>query len=531
MINVSNNTYTWQTFELEFESMGVYTNPYMELELNVEFISPAGKKNVVPGFWDGDNKWKVRFAPPVPGCWKWETKGDNEDFGFNDKSGQFFVEEYKGDNPIYKHGFLKISENKRGFCYSDGTPFFWLGDTLWSCPSRATTEEWKEIVAYRCQQGFNIAQVNILPQHDCSGENDYRLPFDTGNELWNMEKLNTSYFQALDEQMKVTAETGLFTAMVVLWFDYVPGTNPTWQVHRKAEFTPELAAHYGRYIAARYGAFGTCWLVTGDSDFENSAAISIYDSAANAIREALPYKPLMTAHLNGGLCTPENLEQKQWLDFHMYQSSHNKTSELVAKKYSMELRSKETAKPILNGEPIYEGIGFHMEKESADRSFVRKTGWYSILSGGNAGITYGAHGMWGHHRQGEAFLHSEAWHMPLDWKFAIRFEGAEDYGRMKSFFESLPWLELEPSNEILDGDKEEHYIAAATKDQKLIVVYAKDCSCFDINLSGSFEYDASWFDPASGEKLKAETLNINRSLNVKEVPWKGEAVLLLKAKL
>ena len=43
------------------------------------------------------------------------------------------VTAYTGDNPLLKHGFLRVSANKRHFEHADGTPFLWLGDTWWKC--------------------------------------------------------------------------------------------------------------------------------------------------------------------------------------------------------------------------------------------------------------------------------------------------------------------------------------------------------------------------------------------------------------
>jgi hypothetical protein len=112
----------------------------------------------------------------------------------------------------------------------------------------------------------------------------------------------------------------MYTAGVILWFDYVPGTNLSWGTKRKANFTPEQTAVYGRYLAARYAAYGTIWITTGDTDFKDSYAMSVYDAAAQAVRNASPYGNLMTAHLNGGIYTPKELNDRDWLDFHMYRS-------------------------------------------------------------------------------------------------------------------------------------------------------------------------------------------------------------------
>ena len=154
---ITKKTHVWSVVELDFISEQKCKNPYTDVEAFVVFASPGGERYKVPCFWDGEDKWKARFAPPLPGCWSWEATSNNAyDNGFNGKKGEFHADEYQGENPVYKHGFLKVNENNRGFINEDGTPFFWLGDTVWSSPSKATVDEWEEYIAFRRRQGFNI---------------------------------------------------------------------------------------------------------------------------------------------------------------------------------------------------------------------------------------------------------------------------------------------------------------------------------------------------------------------------------------
>lgn len=518
----------WNVMELYFESKKNYDNPYMDISLQVEFISPQGKKYIVPGFWDGDLVWKARLAPNEEGVWKWNSIcTDISNDGLHANSGQFLVQKYEGDNPVYKHGFLKISENKRGFCHADGTMFFWLGDTVWAAPSRATVDEWKEYVKSRSEQGFNVAQVNALPQHDCSGdENGYRLPFQKGNVVLNLERLNIEYFKYLDKLMDLTVQHGMFTAMVVLWFDYVPGTNPMWGVYRKADFTPSLAEHYAEYLAARYAAYGTIWIITGDSDFENKYSISVYDAAAKAIKQSCPYDALVTAHLNGGLFTPQSLNERSWFDFHMFQSSHHPESHKVALHYAIKDRQYIPKRPVLNGEPPYENIGYFMKNERIDRYYVRKTAWFSILGGGNAGITYGAHGLWSWHRQGEVFYPADAWQMPYDWKDALQFPGACDYVTIKMFMQNHRWLEFEPIDKV--RTEKETEFAASHNDEVFIVYLAKpDKVYIDKSIVGSGHLRALWFNPTNGDTTDAQGMFANNEAVFDAETFTDDVVLVI----
>jgi hypothetical protein len=58
------------------------------------------------------------------------------DPGLHGQAGRFQVRPAAGDNPLYRHGgFLRVSGDGHSLTYTDGTPFFWLGDTWWFCPS------------------------------------------------------------------------------------------------------------------------------------------------------------------------------------------------------------------------------------------------------------------------------------------------------------------------------------------------------------------------------------------------------------
>lgn len=56
-------------------------NPFLDIRLQVTFISPANEHLVVPGFFDGDGQggpkgsvWRARFTPNAPGTWHYEAE-------------------------------------------------------------------------------------------------------------------------------------------------------------------------------------------------------------------------------------------------------------------------------------------------------------------------------------------------------------------------------------------------------------------------------------------------------------------------
>ena len=61
------------TQEIVLTSTVEYRTPYTEAAIHAVFTGPNGQKMTVPGFWDGEQTWKIRFAAPDEGQWSYET--------------------------------------------------------------------------------------------------------------------------------------------------------------------------------------------------------------------------------------------------------------------------------------------------------------------------------------------------------------------------------------------------------------------------------------------------------------------------
>ena len=150
----------WELFETSYETQKSYAKPFVDVEVNVVF-SQGERQWTVPAFWAGGNKWTVRFAPPVQGEYAFRVQcTDKDNAELNGREQTLHVTAYAGDNPLLKHGFLKISPDKRHFEHADGLPFFWLGDTWWKglC-KRLTWEGFQELAADRKAKGFSVVQI------------------------------------------------------------------------------------------------------------------------------------------------------------------------------------------------------------------------------------------------------------------------------------------------------------------------------------------------------------------------------------
>ena len=61
-------TTKWKTVDLSFKLKKEVDNPF-QVALDCEFIAEDGFTIKVPGFYNGDNEWVVRFNPNKVGIW------------------------------------------------------------------------------------------------------------------------------------------------------------------------------------------------------------------------------------------------------------------------------------------------------------------------------------------------------------------------------------------------------------------------------------------------------------------------------
>ena len=84
---------------------------------------------------------------------------------------------------------LQVSENKQTIL-KNGEPFFYLADTVWSAFTNIDKKDWIYFLNKRKSQGFNVLQMNLMPQWDRSVTDEIELPFKIEDNYFNIEKKN-----------------------------------------------------------------------------------------------------------------------------------------------------------------------------------------------------------------------------------------------------------------------------------------------------------------------------------------------------
>lgn len=378
-------------------------------------------------------------------------------------------------------GRLRISES-RDYFLRDGEKFFYLADTCWSAFTNASLDDWGYYLEYRRMQGFNALQINILPQHDRSVSSNYLEPFEASlSGDWDFSRRNEKYFDRAEKMVEMAVEKGFTPALVLLWCNYVRGTWGS-NITPSRIIPREYIEDYIEYVVSRFSKYNPIFIVSGDTNFESNEAIEYYMAALEIVKKKAA-SSLTTMHLMAGLVLPETFIKSEHLDFYMYQSGHNRERQSLAFEIAQKYYNTPIRRPIVNGEPCYEGHA-HGGKYGRFSNFdVRRAIWQSLLSGAKAGVAYGAHGIWNWHVKGCRFIGEIFSGESYDWRTALRLPGAFDAAFARWVFERYDMFDIEPANNKLLYNTGSEIRVSMGKDK--IVVYSPYNWSIKLKIDGS----------------------------------------------
>ena len=120
----------YASIELTLQVEAEYVNPYDAREVTLQgiFQAPEGRGEIsVPGFWDGEQAWRVRFTPSQEGTWQYQLIITDENGSSAPAEGSFNV--IASD----LHGWLQVGNwanpafSSQYLVHHDGTPFYGVG--------------------------------------------------------------------------------------------------------------------------------------------------------------------------------------------------------------------------------------------------------------------------------------------------------------------------------------------------------------------------------------------------------------------
>ena len=444
--------------EWAYSSGKRYSDPFNDVLLDLLITRPDGSEQVVPTFWAGDHSWRVRYSSTQTGVHHFRTVcSDASNSSLHDQTGTLEVTPYEGDNPLLRHGPLRVASNGRTLEHVDGTPFFWLGDTWWMgfCKRFGWPEDFQELAADRVAKGFSLIQIvaGLYPDmepFDERGANEAGFPWDR-----EFTRINPAYFDLADLRLAHLVRSGLVPCIFGCWGFFL-------------DFAGEEAIKkHWRYLIARYGAYPVVWCTAGEAlmpyylseetaQFQKwrtetrlvspadvtwlpPAKRAAWSEIMRAVRATDPYNHPLTIHPNGfGHLTPDDTTL---LDINMLHPAHFGYPTLVDMVNIVESAVAEGPRiPVLVAEVNYEG-----EMDMNWHETQRFLFWSSILTGAG-GHTYGANGIWQVNTPEKEFGPSPhgAHYGNTPWNEAYQLPGSGHLGNSKRLLERYAWWEFEP---------------------------------------------------------------------------------------
>lgn len=437
---------------------------------------------------------------------------------------------------------LKVSDNQRFLQYTDGTPFFWLGDTGWLLPQRLNQDEAGGYLSRAAKAGYNVVQVQVINGVPCM--NAYGQYSNNPDDPWNFScftkkkaskkgnttvmnnPLTANYWDHMDRIIQMAERQNIYIGMVCIWGGLV----------KNGAIDVAGAKAYGRFLAERYkDSPNIIWIIGGD--IQGNIKPEVWTALAESIR-SIDKKHLMTFHPRGRYTSAKWWSQAPWLDFHMFQSGHRAYGQRMGnKEYPIPDDTEEDCwmyvdstwaykpiKPVLDGEPSYEDIPQGLHNADGPRwqaHDVRRYAYWDVFAG-CCGHTYGHNAIMQMVKPGLGVAYANS---SKPWYEAQQDPGYQQMKYLKALMLSFPYFERVPDQQVLlgqNGEKYDRRIATRGNDYMLIYSYFASDIKIDLTKISGTKKRVWWMNAATGNlRYLGEHSGNDLSINMQENPEPG----------
>jgi hypothetical protein len=452
------------------------------------FCGPQGQSLTVPGFYDSEMGYVVRFSPTVEGVWHYTSHSDMP--ALDGVSGAVVC--LANDEPAI-HGQLVIDPaHPQHFRFEDGTPCFPLGyEVDWLMMMDQQPSDLTRVEAFLdsiAAAGFNLVTVNAYA-YTCRGwvaedqESDPRYikpalaPWPGGNEQPDYSRMDPAFFHHVDRVMLDLLQRGILAHVMI----HVYNKQVNWPEPGSADDD-----RYWHYIVARYQAFcNIIWDTAKESYYQ--PAEYIWDRMG-LIRRLDGYRRLLTVHDANTPYAPDKAWSQRW--WHPKKDYSDELADFKADQihgdwYADAVRNYRAARrPYMNIEYGYEegvqDLPTYGVKQDW-REVIRRT-WLIAMGGGYVNYYYS----------------NTAWNL-----FAPQPEppGYQAMRRFYDFWQGTRYWTLTPDNTPL-GDTAREGVYCRANVGVEYVVWDEPGEGFTLTVTGATApLKATWFDPLTGESV------------------------------
>jgi Protein of unknown function (DUF4038)/Putative collagen-binding domain of a collagenase len=419
---------------------------------------------------------------------------------------------------LAQSSFAQFTVDPSGrYLLKDGKPFFWLGDTGWELFQRLDLAEADRYFKRRSEQGFTVVQAVVLAEMD--GLHTPNANGDTPLVNDDPSKPNEKYFKHVDDIVDKAAQYNINIGMLPTWGDKI--FKDKWGTGPEIFTNEDIAARYAGWLATRYkDKKNIIWVLGGDRRPRGEKDVNIWRAMGNAIMKATNNKAVITFHPQPNqLGSAEWFHQDAWLSLNMFQTGHCRdvpVYDRIQAAYNLK-----PAKPVLDGEPIYEDhpVCFNSKDLGTSSAYdVRRSAYLDIFAGA-FGHTYGCHDIWQ--------MYSSKFE-PLNgahffWYDALELPGANQMIFLRKLIESHHITERVPDQSLVkENDTNPAERIQATRGHDYLFVYSTAGLPFTVimgKIKGT-NLQAYWYDPRKGKTTPLDAV-ANKGSKLFTPPTKG----------
>ena len=202
----------YEPFELAFTAAREWPKPFVQVRVTAVFTAPSGRSCVVDGFHDGGRTVARTIRGDRAGRWSWRVASEPRDDGL---AGEGAVD-VTTDGA--SRGFLRATPGRAfGFAWSDGSPTFLLGDTMYNLPAYAHSGfDPVPLLERRLAQGMDW--IRIRAHCSATHRRPHRHSDWMGADVWpwggiaqdpDFEVFNLRWFATLDRVVVEAQRRGI----------------------------------------------------------------------------------------------------------------------------------------------------------------------------------------------------------------------------------------------------------------------------------------------------------------------------------
>ena len=232
---------TFARFELVAKGPRV-GRPYAGVDFSATIVGPSGEV-YVPGFYDSDGIYRLRYMPLVPGSYTFTTLSNTE--SLHDIKGQFTaVSPVEGSHgPVRTDGYH--------FRYSDGAAYRPVGTTAYAWLHQDPERRDRTIQALR-KSGFNKLRMCLFPKWFAYNETEPAIaPFVRNTDgAFDFNRPDPEFWEEIERRIEELAVLGV-EADLVFFHPY-----DRWGFE---DMGPGNDDRYVRYAVARLASYSNVW--------------------------------------------------------------------------------------------------------------------------------------------------------------------------------------------------------------------------------------------------------------------------------